>query len=108
MPLSPFTLPDLPITECLPRLLAVLRERPNAVLVAPPGAGKTTCVPLALLESAPRIVMLEPRRLAARAAASRMASLIGEKVGQTVGFRTRLESAVSSKTRIEVVTTGLL
>jgi ATP-dependent helicase HrpB len=108
MPLPPFTLPDLPIAECLPRLLAVLGAQPNAVLVAPPGAGKTTCVPLALLESAPRIVMLEPRRLAARAAASRMASLIGETVGQTVGFRTRLESAVSSATRIEVVTTGLL
>jgi ATP-dependent helicase HrpB len=108
----PFTLPDLPIADCLPRLLAVLREQPNAVLVAPPGAGKTTSVPLALLGAAPmdsgRILMLEPRRLAARAAASRMASLIGEAVGQTVGFRTRLESAVSAATRIEVVTTGLL
>ena len=111
MPLF-FTLPDLPITECLPRLLSVLGEQPNAVLVAPPGAGKTTCVPLALLRSAPmdhgHILMLEPRRLAARAAASRMAGLIGEAVGQTVGFRTRLESAVSAATRIEVVTTGLL
>lgn len=107
-----FTLPDLPIAECLPRLLAVLGEQSNAVLVAPPGAGKTTSVPLALLKAAPmdqgRILMLEPRRLAARAAASRMASLIGEKAGQTVGFRTRLESAVSAATRIEVVTTGLL
>ena len=109
MPPAPFTLPDLPIGECLPRLLAALGQQTNAVLVAPPGAGKTTCVPLALLGSAPgRIVMLEPRRLAARAAASRMASLIGETVGQTVGFRTRLESAVSAATRIEVVTTGLL
>ena len=105
-------MPDLPVSECLPQLLAVLGARPNAVLVAPPGAGKTTCVPLALLDAAPmdrgRILMLEPRRLAARAAANRMASLIGEPVGQTVGFRTRLESAVSSTTRIEVVTTGLL
>ena len=105
-------MPDLPVAECLPRLLAVLGTEPNAVLVAPPGAGKTTSVPLALLDVAPmdrgRILMLEPRRLAARAAAGRMASLIGEKVGQTVGFRTRLESAVSSATRIEVVTTGLL
>ncbi len=105
-------MPDLPIAECLPRLLAMLGEQPNAVLVAPPGAGKTTSVPLALLGAAPmnggRILMLEPRRLAARAAASRMASLIGEKVGRTVGFRTRLESAVSAATRIEVVTTGLL
>lgn len=105
-------MPDLPVSECLPQLLAVLGARPNAVLVAPPGAGKTTCVPLALLDAAPmdrgRILMLEPRRLAARAAANRMASLIGEPVGRTVGFRTRLESAVSSTTRIEVVTTGLL
>jgi ATP-dependent helicase HrpB len=107
----PFTMPDQPIADCLPRLLAVLSAQPNAVLVAPPGAGKTTSVPLALLNAAPmdrgRVVMLEPRRLATRAAASRMASLIGENVGQTVGFRTRLESAVSAATRIEVVTTGL-
>lgn len=112
MPLPCFSMPDLPISECLPRLLAVLGAQPNAVLVAPPGAGKTTCVPLALLHAAPmdrgRILVLEPRRLAARAAASRMASLIGEPVGRTVGFRTRLESVVSSATRIEVVTTGLL
>ncbi len=107
-----FALSDLPVAECLPRLLAALAAQPNAVLVAPPGAGKTTTVPLALLHAAPmdrgRILMLEPRRLAARAAATRMASLIGEKVGQTVGFRTRLESAVSAATRIEVVTTGLM
>ena len=111
MPTS-FELPDLPVAECLPRLLTVLGAGPNAVLVAPPGAGKTTSVPLALLDAAPmdrgRILMLEPRRLAARADASRMAALIGEKVGRTVGFRTRVESAVSSVTRIEVVTTGLL
>ena len=109
---SDFALPDLPVTTCLPELLAVLGAQPNAVLVAPPGAGKTTTVPLALRHAAPmdrgRILMLEPRRLAARAAASRMASLIGEPVGRTVGFRTRLESAVSAATRIEVVTTGLL
>ena len=112
MPLPAFSVPDLPIAECLPRLLAVLGAQSNAVLVAPPGAGKTTTVPLALLGTAPmdrgRILMLEPRRLAARAAAARMASLIGEPVGQTVGFRTRLESAVCAATRIEVVTTGLL
>jgi ATP-dependent helicase HrpB len=105
--------PDrLPVAEALPRLLAALEENRNAVLVAPPGAGKTTTVPLALLRQARwakgRIVMLEPRRLAARAAATRMASLIGEAVGETVGFRTRIDSAVSARTRIEVVTTGLL
>lgn len=105
-------LQDLPVAEALPRLRATFAEHSNAVLVAPPGAGKTTAVPLALLREAGfgpgRIVMLEPRRLAARAAATRMASLIGEPVGQTVGFRTRIDSAVSAATRIEVVTTGLL
>ncbi|MGI4810560.1 MAG: ATP-dependent helicase HrpB [Janthinobacterium lividum] len=106
------TLPDLPVRDALPRLLDALQAGSNAVLVAPPGAGKTTTVPLALLD-APwrgdgRIVMLEPRRLAARAAATRMAQLLGETVGETAGFRTRLESAVSPATRIEVVTEGLL
>ena len=102
----------LPVAEALPALLAALEARPNAILVAPPGAGKTTTVPLALFSASwrrdARIVMLEPRRLAARAAATRMASLLGQAVGQTVGFRTRLESAVSTATRIEVVTEGLL
>jgi ATP-dependent helicase HrpB len=92
--------------------LESLAERPNAILVAPPGAGKTTTVPLALLAAAwregGRIVMLEPRRLAARAACHRMASLIGEAPGQTVGFRTRIDSAVSAATQIEVITEGLL
>ncbi len=104
--------PDLPVAEALPRLRQALDDGANAVLVAPPGAGKTTTVPLALLDAAwrgdGRIVVLEPRRLAARAAASRMAQLLGERVGQTAGFRTRLESAVSDATRIEVVTEGLL
>ncbi len=107
----------LPVAAVLPELLARLAERPNAVLVAPPGAGKTTLVPLALLRAtaaeAPwrrggRIVVLEPRRLAARAAATRMAFLLGEPVGRTVGYRTRLDSAVSDATRVEVVTEGLL
>jgi ATP-dependent helicase HrpB len=104
-------LPELPVTEALPALLSAL-ERGNAVLVAPPGAGKTTLAPLALLNAAwrgdGRIIVLEPRRLAARAAATRMASLLGEPVGKTVGYRTRIDSAVSAETRIEVVTEGLL
>ena len=105
-------LPNLPITEQLPALLAALEIHSNAVLVAPPGAGKTTIVPLALLSASwrgdGRIVVLEPRRLAARAAATRMASLIQEPVGQTVGYRTRIDGATSPATRIEVVTEGLL
>ena len=101
----------LPIDEALPGLLETLRGRGEAVLVAPPGAGKTTRVPLALLDepwlAGRKIIMLEPRRLAARAAAARMASTLGERVGQTVGLRVRLESRVSAATRIEVVTEGV-
>jgi ATP-dependent helicase HrpB len=106
-------LPALPIVNSLPALRDALASRPNAILIAPPGAGKTTLVPLALLDApwrrdGGRIVMLEPRRLATRAAATRMAALRGEPVGQSVGFRTRLEAAVSRDTVIEVVTEGLL
>lgn len=105
-------LPALPVTEALPALLATLAESSNAVLVAPPGAGKTTLVPLALLDAPWRgdgtILVLEPRRIATRAAAARMASLRGEAPGGTIGFRTRLDAAVSAATRIEVVTEGLL
>src|SRR5579859_6936146 len=89
-------LAGLPILEILPALRRSLDSAPNAVLQAPPGAGKTTGVPLALLDAAwlggAKIVMLEPRRLAARAAARRMAMLLGEAVGETVGYRIRLES----------------
>ncbi|WP_018263258.1 ATP-dependent helicase HrpB [Methylobacterium sp. WSM2598] len=104
-------LPALPIDAVLADLQAALAGRPNAVLVAPPGAGKTTRVPLALLD-APwrgdgRIIVLEPRRLAARAAAERMAETRGERVGDTVGLRVRLGSKVSARTRIEVVTEGV-
>jgi len=101
----------LPIHEALPALTSALAEREAAVLVAPPGAGKTTVVPLALLGQSwvggGKIVMLEPRRLAARAAATRMAQSLGEGVGDTVGFRVRLQSKVSARTRIEVVTEGV-
>ncbi|MEM9796901.1 MAG: ATP-dependent helicase HrpB [Pseudomonadota bacterium] len=99
----------LPIEEALPDLLAALADGGVAVLQAPPGAGKTTRVPLALLDRvAGRIVMLEPRRLAARAAAHRMAETLGEAPGQTVGYRMRGDSKVSDATRIEVVTEGIL
>jgi ATP-dependent helicase HrpB len=108
----PKAFPILPIDAVLPDLCTVLETGINAVLQAPPGAGKTTKVPLALLERAWRndqkIVMLEPRRLAARAAARRMAQLLGESVGETVGYRVRFDSKVSARTRIEVVTEGIL
>ena len=101
----------LPIEEILPRLGEALADGPCAVLVAPPGAGKTTRVPLFLKEQpwvgAGKLIVLEPRRLAARAAAARMAWTLGEAVGETVGFRVRLQSKVSARTRIEVVTEGV-
>src|SRR5690349_13081254 len=100
----------LPIDAALPELTAALRAKNAAVLVAPPGAGKTTRVPLVLLEEAwakGKILLLEPRRLAARAAAARMAATLGEKVGDTVGLRVRFGSKVSRRTRIEVVTEGI-
>jgi ATP-dependent helicase HrpB len=103
---------SLPIDVALPSLRQALALRHEAVLEAPPGAGKTTRVPLALLEEAwlagQTILLLEPRRLAARAAAERLASELGEKVGDTVGYRIRLESRVGPRTRIEVVTEGIL
>ncbi|MEL6508610.1 MAG: ATP-dependent helicase HrpB [Pseudomonadota bacterium] len=101
----------LPIDDALPDLIAALERSRSAVLQAPPGAGKTTRVPLALLKAGlceGRILMLEPRRLAARAAAERMAQTLGEKVGETVGYRMRGEAKVSKTTRIEVVTEGIL
>jgi len=106
------TAAPLPIDEVLPRLKEALGQAQGAVLQAPPGAGKTTRVPLALLDEAwlsgRRIVMLEPRRLAARAAAQRMADTLGEPVGRTVGYRIRMESRIGPQTRIEVVTEGIL
>jgi ATP-dependent helicase HrpB len=101
-----------PITPLLPQIRASLDAHPRLVLEAPPGAGKTTQVPLALLDAAwlagQKIVMLEPRRIAARAAAQFMAQQLGEEVGQTVGYRIRFDSKVSAATRIEVVTEGIL
>lgn len=101
----------LPIDDALPELLSALLQHGRAVLQAPPGAGKTTRVPLAVLQAGlakGRIIMLEPRRLAARAAAERMAQTLGEPVGQTVGYRVRGDTRTSAKTRIEVVTEGIL
>ncbi|MTE12651.1 ATP-dependent helicase HrpB [Nocardia sp. CT2-14] len=102
-------LPDLPVRAALDEVTETLVERGTAVLVAPPGTGKTTLVPLALAASATgRVVVAEPRRLAARAAAARMAALLGERVGETVGYAVRGDRKVGPATRIEVVTSGLL
>lgn len=105
------TLPELPVSHVLADIGRALAGRGRAVLSAPPGAGKTTLVPLHLLSEAWRsdgkIILLEPRRLAARAAAARMASLLGEEVGRTVGYRMRLDSRISAATRIEVITEGV-
>jgi ATP-dependent helicase HrpB len=105
-------LPELPVSTVLPALSEALGAGNSAVLVAPPGAGKTTLVPLALLDTpwlgAGKIVLLEPRRLAARAAARRMAELLGEEPGATVGYAMRMENRTSARTKILVVTEGVL
>ena len=102
----------LPVEDSVAQLRLALADAGHAVLRAPPGAGKTTVVPLRLLDepwlAGARIVVLEPRRLATRAAARRMAALLGEEVGGTVGYRTRDERRVGSRTRVEVVTEGIL
>ena len=103
---------ELPIQQVLPLMKETFREKNSAVLIAEPGAGKTTQTPLAFLTepwlSGKKIIMLEPRRLAARSAASYMASMLGEPVGKTVGYRVRMDSRVSAETVIEVVTEGIL
>jgi ATP-dependent RNA helicase HrpB len=103
--------PPLPIDSVLADVAAALVSGTRLVVIAPPGAGKTTRIPLALLgedwAASKRIVLLEPRRLAARAAAQRMAATLGERVGETIGLRMRLETRISAKTRIEVVTEGV-
>ncbi|MEM8540700.1 MAG: ATP-dependent helicase HrpB [Pseudomonadota bacterium] len=102
---------DLPVLEVLPALSKSLSNKGSAVLVAPPGAGKTTAVPLALLDQPwlgnNKIILLQPRRLAARTAARRMASSLGEKVGDRVGYRMRFDTKVSEATKIEIVTEGV-
>src|SRR5882724_13498304 len=109
MPIPPALLTIEPV---LPALRQALAAAGAAVLQAPPGAGKTTRVPLALLDESwlagRRIVMLEPRRLATRAAARRMAELLGEEPGVTIGYRIRHETRVGPATRVEVVTEGVL
>lgn len=101
---------ELPVGEVAAEVNAALRHKPRVVVTAPPGAGKSTLLPLTILTDTPagRILMLEPRRLAARQVAQRMADMIGERVGQTVGYTIRFESRVSDQTRIEVVTEGIL
>lgn len=102
---------DLPIEDVIPQIVVELREQTRLVISAPPGAGKTTRAPLTLLDEGWRgdrkLILVEPRRIAARAAAERMAATLGEKVGQTVGIRSRLDVRVSNATRIEVVTEGV-
>ena len=109
-PVPPLT--GLPVEDVVDAVRQALAGPGHAVLVAPPGAGKTTVVPIRLLGEPwlgdQRIAVLEPRRLAARAAARRMAELLGEPVGRTVGYRTRDEKVVSAATRIEVITEGIL
>lgn len=103
---------DLPIKAMIPEIRQLFRDQDAGILIAEPGAGKTTVVPLAMLEEpwldGKKIIMLEPRRLAARSAASRMAASLGEKAGETIGYRVRMDTRVSPATRIEVVTEGVL
>ncbi|MFI7599583.1 ATP-dependent helicase HrpB [Actinoplanes sp. NPDC049681] len=109
MLISAAALPDLPIRPALPDVSAALAAHGAAVLVAPPGTGKTTVVPLALAPGdRGRVIVAEPRRVAARAAARRMAALLGEDVGERVGYTVRGDRRVSARTRVEVVTTGVL
>ncbi|MEQ9007780.1 MAG: DEAD/DEAH box helicase, partial [Ekhidna sp.] len=111
MPFDPKTI-DLPIVEILDEVKDKLVNDSTLIVHAPPGAGKSTLLPLAIFNEAwlkgQKIIMLEPRRLAARSVAMRMSELLGEKVGETVGYRIRFESKVSDQTQIEVVTEGIL
>ena len=103
---------NYPVLDILPDLKSALNSRPIVILQAPPGAGKSTVLPVQLLDelwlAGNKIVMLEPRRLAAKAVASRMASLRDEEAGETIGYSVRFESKTSAKTRLHVVTEGIL
>ena len=111
MPFDPYAI-DLPIVEILDDVKAQLQQQNTLIVHAPPGAGKSTLLPLALFEEAwlkgQKIIMLEPRRLAARSIAMRLSELLGEKVGETIGYRIRFETKVGERTQIEVVTEGIL
>lgn len=103
---------DLPIIDVLDEVNDQLNDQSTLIVHAPPGAGKSTVIPLAVMDAhwldGKKIIMLEPRRLAAKTIATRLAELIGEKVGETVGYRIRFETKISENTRIEVVTEGIL
>lgn len=109
---TPLVFPELPIQQVLPEVLTKLQASNTLIVHAPPGAGKSTLLPLAILEAnllnGAKILMLEPRRLAAKSIAERMASLLGEKVGQQVGYRIRFDSKVGPETKLEVLTEGIL
>ena len=111
MPFDPFSI-DLPVTEIIPRVKEQLSQHNTLIVNAPPGAGKSTLLPLALMEetwlAGKKIIMLEPRRLAARTIAARMASLLNEDLAQRVGYRIRFDNRIGSNTIIEVVTEGIL
>lgn len=108
--------PNLPVTEIAGKVNQILDEQNRLVITAPPGAGKSTLLPLTILEKIsnnnlernPKILILEPRRMAARQIAERMANILGEPIGQTIGYRIRFEKKVSAKTKIEVLTEGVL